>query len=380
MVKSMATLTGPNTRAAVERLILWHLWACVPFAIPWMVMPEKFGRPRSVDEVVSMRILLGLVGLSLIIRTWIVLRGRGHAFWNYFWPIVDVAFITSAAHIGYAAPDSWIIAIYLLPVVQAAATLDIRWSIGVAVLSAVALGWVDDFENLKYSYFLFRLALLILVASLVTQLARGLVRARTRLEMAQYRSDLAAEMHDGLQQYLGAIAMKMEVADAWAGKDPIKALEAAGPVKEIARLASDELRLMLHRLRSPLLAKGTLEEALRYLANLCEERTGIAVDVQIEGEPRALSPKEEHALLRIAQEALTNAAKHAEATKIVVGIAYRPEETTVKVEDNGKGRSGASAPGLGTETMQNRAAAIGATLNILDADLVGTRVEVIVPR
>jgi len=372
----MASLTGPNSRAAVERLLLWHLWACVPFAIPWMLFPDKFGRPRSSDEVIQMRILLALVGLSLVMRTAIILSRKGGAVWSYVWPIVDVGFITAAARIGYAEPDSWVIAIYMLPVLQAAATLDVRWSVGVAILSAVALGWVDDFGNLKYSYFLFRLALLILVASLVTQLARGLVRARTRLELAQYRSDLAAEMHDGLQQYLGAIAMRMEVADSMAKSSPTEALAAAGSVKEMARQASDELRLMLHRLRSPLLAKGNLEEALRFLANLCEDRTGIAVDVRVEGEPPALSPKEEHALLRIAQEAMTNAAKHAQAKRIEVEFVSQAGGTIVRVTDDGIGLPAETSGGLGMETMRNRAAAIHATLTVQPADGGGTRVEV----
>lgn len=371
----MASLTGPNSRAAVERLLLWHLWACVPFAVPWMLFPERFGRPRSSDEVIQMRILLALVGLSLVVRTAIILSRRGGVIWSYVWPIVDVGFITAAARIGYAEPDSWVIAIYMLPVLQAAATLDVRWSVGVAVLSAVALGWVDDFENLKYSYFLFRLALLILVASLVTQLARGLVRARSRLELAQYRSDLAAEMHDGLQQYLGAIAMRMEVADSLAESDPEEALSAAGSVKEMARQASDELRLMLHRLRSPLLSKGNLEEALRFLANLCEERTGIAVDVRVEGEPPSLSPKEEHALLRIAQEALTNAAKHAQARTIEVEFSSRAGATAIRVTDDGIGLPAELTNGLGMETMRNRAAAIGAHLTIGPGESKGTRVE-----
>lgn len=326
-----------------------------------------------------MRILLGLVGLSLVVRSWIILKGRGGPGWSYFWPILDIAFITIAARIGYAEPDSWIIAIYLLPVLQAAATLDVRWSVGVAVLSAVALGWVDDFENLKYSYFLFRLALLILVASLVTQLARGLVRARTRLEMAQYRSDLAAEMHDGLQQYLGAIAMKMELAENLSGRNPGQALEVVAPVGGMARQASDELRLMLHRLRSPILARGNLEDAIRFLANLGEERTGIAVDVHIQGDAANLNAKEEHALLRIAQEALTNAAKHAEADRFNISLQYEAGGTTLVIQDNGKGMPPGASKGLGTETMQNRAASIGAQLTIETAPEGGTRVVARLP-
>ena len=326
-------------------------------------------------HIESMRWLFAAIGASLVIRTWIVFR-RVPGPWTYFWPLLDVAFITMGASIDSAGPDSWVVLLYMLPVLQAAATLDVRWSIGVATLGALALAWIHGFENLRYSYFLFSLALLVLVASLVTRLARGLVRVRSRLEIAQYRSDLAAEMHDGLQQYLGAIAMRLEYAESLAPTDVEKACETAASAKVIARQASDELRLMLHRLRSPLVGKGSFEEALVYLAALFGERSPLSVEVRIDGKPVSLSPKQEHAFLRIVQEALTNVVKHAHASRADIVVAYGAQVVRVSVADDGKGIADSSVTGIGMETMRNRAEAIGASFCVGLNGEQGTKVEV----
>ena len=373
----MPEADGIDARGRIERLLLWHLWACVPFAIPWMILPQTFGRPHSGGEIFWMRLLYGAIGVSLAIRTWIVLKRVGGLPWTYIWPVVDVAFITAGAQIGYAQPDSWVIALYILPVLQAAATLDVRWSVTVAVLAAVCGGSVGGFENLRYSYFLFRLVFLILVASAVTRLARGLARARADLEVARYRSELASEMHDGLQQYLGAIAMRLEHAQASAARDQQAALESAVSVKTIARQASDELRLMLYRLRSPQVTGESLEAALRYQAALMGERSSVPVDVRIEGNPRSLPPKVEHELLRIAQEALNNAARHADATAVNLSLTYRADSVSLVIQDDGKGIAPDAKDGLGLETMRNRAQAMGGTLAL--AGEGGTTVKVEAP-
>ncbi len=364
------------SRGIVERLLLKHLWACAPFALPWMLFPGVFGhRPQAVNEVAQMRVLLLLVGLSLAIRTVISVK-RVPGPWFYIWPLLDVGFITAATRIGYAQPDSWIIALYMLPVLQAAATLDVRWSMAVAAIGAVACGAVNGFENLIYSYFLFRLAFLLIVASLVTRLARGLVRARSRLELASYRSELASEMHDGLQQYLGAIAMRLEMAE----RSPASAAPIVASVKETTRQASDELRLMLHRLRSPLLEHGSLEEALKYQAALFGERSSVPIHVRVDGDPSPLRPKQEHELLRIAQEALTNVAKHAEAHSVKVTLSYRSREVELSISDDGVGFDPLSASsGLGMETMRNRAQAAGGLLAIVRNEKSGMMVRVVLP-
>ena len=363
-------------RTRIEKLILWHLWACAPFAVPWMLFPNVFGRDTETAlHVESMRWLFAAIGVSLLIRTWIVFK-RVPGPWTYFWPLLDVAFITIGARIDNAGPDSWVVLLYMLPVLQAAATLDVRWSVGVATLGSFALALIHGFENLRYSYFLFSLALLILVASLVTRLARGLVRVRSRLEIAQYRSDLAAEMHDGLQQYLAAIATRLEYAESLASTDVEKACETAGSAKGIARQASDELRLMLHRLRSPLLEKSSFEEALRYLAALVGERSALSITVQIEGKPISLSPKQEHALLRIVQEAVTNVVKHAQASRADIVLAYGADDVKVSVSDDGKGIADSSANGIGMETMRNRAEGLGASFLVERNEGKGTKVLV----
>lgn len=369
------------TRTSLEKLILWHLWACAPFALPWLIMPDVFGQPGRDYEIPAMRILFFVIGGSLVLRTWVIYRGIRGA-WPYVWPLLDTLFITLGAYIGDAKPDNWVILLYVLPVLQAAATLDLRWSAAVAVIGAVACGVVSEggLENLRYSYFLFRLSLLVLVASLVTQLAKGLVRARSRLEMAQYRSELSSEMHDGLQQYLGAISMRLEMVERDAERDPARVKEGAEATKTIARQASDELRLMLHRLRSPILEQGNLLEALRYQAALFGERSPVPIEVSSDGKPRRLEPKVEHALLRIAQEAINNALKHAEANRIEVSLDFEEGQTTLSVRDDGKGFDPAVAgSGLGSETIRNRAESIGGTVAVRSAQGSGTTLVVSVP-
>ena len=104
----------------------------------------------NAGRVEAMRWLFAAIGASLVMRTWIVFK-RVPGPWSYFWPILDVAFITLGASIDSAGPDSWVVLLYMLPVLQAAATLDVRWSIGVATLGALALAWIHGFENLRYS-------------------------------------------------------------------------------------------------------------------------------------------------------------------------------------------------------------------------------------
>jgi signal transduction histidine kinase len=357
-------------RAGIERLILWHMWACVPFAIPWMIWPERFGHPSRPEEAAAMRLLFLIVGLSFVLRTWVILKRVGGLPWPYLWPLLDVGFITAAGQIGDTGPDSWLILVYILPVLQAAATLDLRWSIGVALLGALSCGWIEGLENLRYSYFAFRLGLLVLFASFVTTLARGLVRARSRLELANYRSELSAEMHDGLQQYLSALALQ---GSSLGDKPP-------GPlIRETASKAADELRIMLHRLRMASSSEATLPGALREVVSLFAQRSEAHLELKLSGEPRPLPTKLEHALLRIAQEALHNVAKHAKAENVLLELAYGPNDVQLRIEDDGIGFSPSAAEGMGMETIRNRAASHGGTVQVGPGESGGARVSVALP-
>ena len=148
-------LSGPSPwspSAKLERILIWHLWACAPFALAWAIRPDIFGRAQDPREILSVRAIYALAGLSLLVRTIQVYKWKGLGRTRYFWPIFDVALITSGLWITQPAPDSWVVILYTLPIAQAAATLDFRWALTIAALSALSCGFAGGIENVRYTY------------------------------------------------------------------------------------------------------------------------------------------------------------------------------------------------------------------------------------
>lgn len=364
----------PGSR--LERLLLIHYWLCVPFGALWVFWPHTFGRTRDVVEIAAMRHLYIIIFIVLCLRSYLSYRKVSWRGWLYIWPVVDAGFVTAASVIAYTEPDSWIIVLYILPILQAAATLDLRWALTVAALSAVSCGGAEGFDNVQHVYFAFRLFFLVLMASLFTRLAKEIAKGRQELGVSQYRNEMAMEMHDGLQQYLGAISMRLEFARSLLGKDPAKAAEVAIEQQEVARLASDELRMMVRRMRTPLLGQGLIE-ALRYLCSLNSQRLDIPVDLHAPDELPPLPARTEHAALRVAQEALNNAAKYARASRTEVKASVEGGELRLEVTDDGAGFDLAEMTGdrgIGLQTMRERAEAVGGSLRIESGEGKGTKI------
>lgn len=364
----------------LERLLLAHYWLCVPFGALWVFWPHTFGRTRDLVEITAMRHLYIIIFITLCLRTYLSYRKVSWRGWLYIWPLVDAGFVTAASIIAYTEPDSWIIVLYILPIFQAAATLDLRWALTVAILSAVSCGSSEGLENLQHIYFPFRLFFLILLASLFTRLSREIAKARQNLAVSEYRNEMAMEMHDGLQQYLGAISMRLEFARSWLGKDPKKAAEIAIDQQEVARQASDELRMMVRRMRTPLLGQGLIE-ALRYITSLSSQRLEIPVDLVVPTELPSLPARTEHAILRIVQEALNNAAKHANASQMKVSVLVN-QELNVIIEDDGVGfdpTKMVGEAGIGLQTMKERASTVSGSLAVESSQGQGTKITIKVP-
>jgi signal transduction histidine kinase len=374
-------------RDRVQRLFLYHLWACIPFALVWALWPAQVG--ASVEpRVGALRIVMGVGGVYLALRSWLTYRPVGGIPWHFVWPVADVALISIG--ITYkAGPAEWVVLLYLIPVTEAAATLDLRWAVLVGVLGAagyvaasvVKVNWAFGAENFKNAAAAFRLFFLVLMASLLTNLGREVARAYRELTLADYKSRLAGEMHDGIQQYLAAIAMRLELARRMLGTDPTAAAQLAVDQRHVARQAADELRVLVRRLRSPALESEGLAEALRQYIALFNERSEVRADLHIAGDERRLDPAVEHAFLRITQEALNNVAKHAQATQVSITIEFGPDEVGCTIRDDGVGFVPAQAPtgGLGMETMRGRAADVHGNCEVTSAPGEGTTVVVRVP-
>ena len=149
-------------------------------------------------------------------------------------------------------------------------------------------------------------------------------------------------------------------------------------VRTLTRGALAEMRTLLLELRPEAIVKAKMEDLLRQLGRAMTGRTGVPVDVTVEGECKVPS-EVQVALYRITQEALNNAARHADAQRVAVRLACEPNHTTLSISDDGRGFDVESIPAghFGVGIMRERVEAIGATLEIESAAGRGTTVEVV---
>ena len=132
-------------------------------------------------------------------------------------------------------------------------------------------------------------------------------------------------------------------------------------------------------LRLGVLAHSTLLEAIEQVGRQITADSNVKVETKLEGAPLPLSEHREANLLRIAQEAMTNAVRHAGASRIGVRLAYQAGSVILEVEDDGRGMSDPGPTGFGVEGMRERARQIGGQIDIRGQPGRGTRVVVIVP-
>jgi two-component system sensor histidine kinase UhpB len=214
---------------------------------------------------------------------------------------------------------------------------------------------------------------------------RGLARAVWRVEEEE-RARLARELHDGIGQSLTALAMRLERLATEAGAGSHLALR-LGEALGVARQALSDTRHLAHLLRPPILDDLGLVPALRWLARGLGSDTGLAVDLAVEGLPDGrLPPELETLLFRVAQEALTNVAKHAGTDRAEVRLAGRGGWVVLTIADAGRGfdaegarGTAATAPGFGLKGMRDRVECSAGRFTLRSAPGSGTRVEAALP-
>ncbi len=198
------------------------------------------------------------------------------------------------------------------------------------------------------------------------------------------RNRMAREIHDTLAQSFTGILAQVGAAKQVLTDD----VEATGVhldlIKELARIGLTEARRSVVALRPQLLEEGSLQSALhRLVAQLRTAALDTTLSYEIEGAVYALPTEVESNLLRIGQEALTNAMRHANADEIRVELVYEHDQFLLRVQDNGEGFGVGSIPsseGFGLLGMSERAERIGAQLTIRSQPGQGTEMIVTVNR
>lgn len=197
------------------------------------------------------------------------------------------------------------------------------------------------------------------------------------------RRAIGRDLHDSVGQALTAIRIHAQLASELAPHTDDAALQRDVLLKVCATTdaALEELRRALARLGPAVLDEVGLEAALNRAIDAFAEQTGCRVDRALAVAP-GLEPAVEVAIYRIAQEALTNIARHAGASRVSVRSSFTDTVMSLVIEDDGKGMDkSARSPGRGVHGMRERAALLRGSFAIgAGADGRGTRIELQLPR
>ena len=194
------------------------------------------------------------------------------------------------------------------------------------------------------------------------------------------RQCLARELHDSVSQALYGIALGARTARTLLDRDPSRLAEPLDYVLSLAEAGLTEMRALIFALRPESLELEGLAVALSKQAASARARHGIEVEVELCDEPELTIDRKE-ALYRIAQEALHNIVKHAQASRVELTLTWRDGALVLSVRDNGKGFDPAQRfPGhLGLRSMRERVTKLGGTLTIDSAPGLGTTVQARMP-
>ncbi|HEU5102761.1 MAG TPA: sensor histidine kinase [Roseiflexaceae bacterium] len=218
--------------------------------------------------------------------------------------------------------------------------------------------------------------------SLALQCAQMIEHA-ARAAAFEERQRLAREIHDTVGQAFTAILVQLRSADETLVDAPDLARTAIGQVRELARDGLADTRRTVDTLRPQPLDRFDLASALRRAAVQATLGTPMDVQCNVLGDVYALPIDTALQLLRIAQEALCNALKYADAQRLTIELVFEPEQAQLCVRDDGRGfdlTQATAAGGFGLLSMRARAAAIGAELIISSAPGQGTSLVVALPR
>lgn len=206
--------------------------------------------------------------------------------------------------------------------------------------------------------------------------ARLYQEAEKSAAMAE-RGRLARELHDAVTQTLFSASLIAEVLPQIWETDPEEGRRRLEQLRQSTRGALAEMRTLLLELRPDSLLQADTGELFKYLANAFTGRTRVPAQLTFEC-AYALPGEVKVALYRIAQEALNNIAKHAEAEQVTICFRCQPEDVTLEIRDDGIGFEPGerSAEHLGLRIMKERAAAIGADVSIQSSPGQGTTVWV----
>ncbi|PRY40343.1 sensor histidine kinase [Umezawaea tangerina] len=351
-----------------------------------------------------------LISLAVVAFTyaWMFWWFTAHPKWRTRQGLMAVFIIGMLVLYGYLGlRETWFGAVSFAVYVYAGEVLKVRWMF-VAVATTAVLATMSLFGGVpsgpEFTAFLIFGLLFVTIActftfvghvtteqsrkrkEMVAQLAATmeenaglhaqlLVQAR-EAGMLDERQRMAREIHDTLAQGFTGIITQLEAAEQtgdWRAR--------VATATRLARENLTEARRSVHALRPAPLANAALPEALAEVVEGWRGATGVPVEVTTTGTARPMHPEVEVALLRTAQEALANVAKHAAASRVGLTLSYMEDVVTLDVRDDGVGfdPGATGGEGFGLMTMRQRVSRLAGAFEVESEPGLGTAVSASVP-
>lgn len=398
-------LVAPDdpARRAVWNVALIYAFV-VAFSGVWILLRSGGvgGAPFAPGSSVALTLLFTIGVAHVGLRTALTVRRGGYggshgSRFGWVHTAIDLMLVSATVRVtGGAASSIWLLFFVIVvaeSVLEASASARwVRFGVAVALLAAMVplplTGGAWMMEWITRLVFLF-------AASMVAQRLRinaereksELAALRAEMSLLQERAALSREIHDGVGNALAASVLRLEVT-ARVMEKQVSNTETPTLLREEAQI----LRGAMNDVRDwTFFSKpwgadeqdaASIADRLVQQVERLSRRTNLAMRVigaerlgNLQGGAARL------AVLRIMQEALTNAAKYARATEVLVIVEITSDALTVTVRDNGAGFDPSStAPGVGMASMRERAAALGGTLTVESKPGAGTDVCVRLPR
>ena len=192
------------------------------------------------------------------------------------------------------------------------------------------------------------------------------------------RQRLAGEIHDTLAQGLAGIIQQLQAAEL-SMRVQGETQDHVGRALRLARSSLTEARRSVQALAPQELGRAHLPDALGTLTERWSRDHGITAQMEVTGIREPLSPAIEVSLFRVAQESLTNVAKHAEASRVGVTLSYTGADVLLDVRDDGRGFVDGVGTGFGLTSMRQRIRGVGGHIEVQSAPGDGTSVSARVP-
>ena len=369
----------------LQLIVLGHIWVLAPLAGAWFLVPGWRGE-NPPPATPALAILTIVAGIYLLVRTALTLTARAGSL-VVLWPYLDAVLITGGLLVIRSPRDAMAI-LYFIPMASGVALLSVPHVAGLTGLMVAGYAAVIIVTDTPWAVdMLFRIVVIALIASLYGRVIRLVTAYAREMERAEYQAALAREMHDGIQHLLVTLSARLELATRLLAESPSRAAAIVAAERDTARRAADELRYLVRRGRAILDAPRTgaaedgagLARTLRAQLAATADRWPFTLSIDLPAVLPHVPPATELAVLRVIQESVTNAAKHASATTVEVHLADSDGSLTCTISDDGVGFDPGTAAEQGLAGLRERVRTLGGSFSISSAAGTGTTVTAVFP-